>query len=93
MSNLDLFNKRGEFTEPNPATLAALSDPERAAIAKIRDAAKLLDQANQAAQENADALKSTQAEVAALEKIVPRVTRMDLVKQMSADTQRRRAGL
>jgi hypothetical protein len=93
MSNLDLFNKRGEFTEPSPAALAALSEPERAAIARIRDAAAVLDQANVAAEANADAIKTTQAEVARLEKIIPSVTRMDLVKQMSADTQRRRAGL
>jgi hypothetical protein len=91
--NLDLFDKAGRYQAPNAATLAALSEPEQAAIARIRDAAAVLDAANLAAQENADTLKSVQTEIAALEKIVPRVTRIDLVKQMSADTQRRRAGL
>jgi len=91
--NIDLFDKAGRFTEPSPAALAAVTEGERAAIARIRDAAAILDQANVAAQANADEIKATQAEVAKLEKIVPSVTRIDLVKQMSADTQRRRAGL
>jgi hypothetical protein len=91
--NLSLFDKAGRYQAPNAETLAALSDPERAAIARIGEAAAVLDAANVAAKENADALKATQTEIAALEKIVPRVTRIDLVKQMSADTQRRRAGV
>jgi hypothetical protein len=91
--NLNLFSKSGSYQAPDAATLAALSEPERVAIARIADAAAVLDQANRAAQVNADALKSTQSEIAALEKIVPRVTRIDLVKQMSRDTQARRAGL
>ena len=90
--NLDLFSKSGSYQAPDAATLAALSEPERVAIARIADTAAVLDQANQAAQANADTLKSTQAEVAKLEKIIPSVTRIDLVKQMSAETQRRRAG-
>jgi hypothetical protein len=91
--NLNLFDKAGRYQAPNAATLAALSEPERVAVIRVGEAAAMLDQANIAAQANADALKSTQAEVAKLEKIIPSVTRMDLVKQMSADTQRRRAGL
>ena len=91
--NLNLFDKAGRYQAPNAATLAELSDPERNAIARIADAAAVLDAANLAAQANADNLKSTQAEIAALAKIVPTVSRIDLVKQMSADTQRRRAGL
>ena len=91
--NLSLFDKAGRYQAPNAETLAAVSEPERVAIARIAEAAAVLDQANADAKANADEIKLTQSEVAALEKIVPRVTRMDLVKQMSADTQRRRAGL
>lgn len=90
--NLNLFDKTGRFSEPNPAALAALSDPERAAIVRIRDAAAILDQANVAAQANADTLKATQTEIAKLEKIVPKITFNDLAKAQAAETQRRRAG-
>jgi hypothetical protein len=90
--NLNLFDKAGRFTEPSPAALAAVSDPERAAVARVREAAAVLDAANLAALVNADAIEATQAEVAKLEKTIPQITRIDLVKQMSADTQRRRAG-
>jgi hypothetical protein len=93
MSNLNLFDKAGRFTEPSPAALAAISEGERAAVDRVREAAAVLDAANVAAKVNADEIKSTQAEIATLEKTIPKITRMDLVKQMSADTQRRRAGL
>ncbi len=91
--NLSLFDHAGRYQAPDAAKLAALSEPERAAIARIAEAAAVLDAANQAAQVNAETLKATQIEIVALEKIIPRVTRIDLVKQMSADTQRRRAGI
>jgi hypothetical protein len=93
MANLDLFDKAGRFTQPSPETLAALSDPERAAIARIRDASNVLDAANLAAQENADALKSTQTEIAALEKVIPKITFNDLIKAQCRDTAARRAGI
>lgn len=93
MANINPFDSAGRFTEPNPEALAALSDAERVAIARIRDASRALDAANLAAEANADALAGTQGEIAALEKVIPRVTRIDLVKAMAAETQRRRMGL
>lgn len=91
--NLNLFDKAGRFTAPDAAILAALTDPERNAIARIADAANLLDAANLAAQENSDALKLKRDEIAALEKKIPKLTFNDLAKAMAADTQKRRAGL
>lgn len=93
MSNLNLFSKSGQYTPPDAATFAALSDPERVAINRIADAAAVLDAANDAAKANADALKQTQHEIAALEKLVPKITFNDLAKAQCADTQKRRAGL
>ena len=93
MSNLNLFDKAGHYTAPDAATFAALSDPERVAINRIGEAAAVLDHANAATLANAAETKATQAEIAELEKTIPRVTRIDLVKQMMADTQRRRAGV
>jgi hypothetical protein len=93
MSNVSLFDKAGRYTPPDAATFSALSDPERVAINRIADTAAILEAANQAAQANADALKATQAEIAKLAKLVPTVSRIDLVRQQMRDTQRRRSGL
>ena len=93
MANLSLFDKAGHWTEPSVEALAAVTDAERDAIAHVRDAAHALDAANVAFAENESALKSTQAEIAAFEKRVPKIDRITLVKQMMADTQKRRAGL
>jgi hypothetical protein len=51
------------------------------------------DAANIAAQKNAGAIYATQAEIAELERTIPRISRIDLVKEMSRETQLRRAGL
>ncbi len=91
--NLSLFSKSGQWTEPSADALAALTDPERAAVGRIREASQVLDAANADAQQNADALKSVQAEIAALEKVIPKITFNDLIKAQCADTQKRRAGL
>ncbi len=93
MANLSLFDKSGQFSEPSPSTLAALSEGERMAIAHIRDAAAVLDAANADAQENAAALKTVQAAITALEKVLPKTTFNDLIKAQCRDTAARRAGL
>ena len=91
--NINLIDKAGQYRAPDAATFAALTDPERMAISRIGDAAAVLDAANVAAETNATALKSVQAEIRALEKVIPKITFNDLAKQMAADTQRRRAGI
>jgi hypothetical protein len=93
MANLSLFNKSGHYTAPDAATLAALSEPERVAIARICDASHILDAANLAAETNATALKQAQSEIAELEKSIPKITFNDLAKAAAAETMRRRAGL
>ncbi len=93
MANIDMFDKAGRFSEPDPRTLAALTPAERMGVARIRDASRLLDAANGAAQTNADALKSVQAEIAGLEKVIPKITFNDLAKAQARETQRRRAGV
>lgn len=62
-------------------------------IGEIGDARHALDVATAAVGTNEQALADIRLEIAALDKLVPRVSRIDLVKQMSADTMRRRAGL
>jgi hypothetical protein len=59
----------------------------------VHNAEQALADANLAVTVNADALKTVQADIKKLEAIVPRVTRIDLVRQQMADTARRRAGL
>ena len=93
MANLDLFDKRGKFTTPSPAALASLDDGGRVRVAGVGDAAQHLENATAAVESNETALTETRAEIAALEKIVPRSTFHDLIKAQCADTQRRRAGL
>jgi hypothetical protein len=93
MANLNLFNRAGKFTAPSDEALAKLDDTGRACIAHIGDASRALDAATDAISANESKLVETRAEIAALDKIVPRQTFNDLAKQMAADTQRRRAGL
>lgn len=93
MANLDLFDKRGRFTPPSDEVIATLNDATRARVAHVGDAARSLEAATAAIADNESALAQTQAEIIALDKIVPRQTRIDLVKQQCAETQRRRAGI
>lgn len=93
MANLDLFDKRGRFTPPSDEALAALDDAGRARVADIGNASRALDAVAADIANNESALTETQAEIANLDKLVPRQTRIDLVKQQCAETQRRRAGL
>ena len=93
MSKIELFDKRGKFTAPSPDALGKLTPDERAAVERVGMAAQALDAATVAAKENADKLESIQAEIAAIERVIPRVTFNDLIKQQIRDTQRRRAGL
>ena len=93
VANLDLFDKRGTFTAPSDETLAALTDTERANVAHVGDASRALDAVTAAVESNETELKETRAEIAALEKQVPKQTFNDLIKQQCADTQRRLAGL
>jgi phage-related tail protein len=88
-----LFDKQGRFTDPGHEALAALDDAGRARVARVGDASRQLDAATSAIADNEKALAQTQAEITALDKIVPRQTHTDLVKQQIADTARRRAGL
>jgi hypothetical protein len=93
MANLDLFDKRGKFTAPSDGALAALADAERANVARVGDASRDLEAATANIADNEKALADTRAEIVALEKIVPRQSFYDLIKQQCAETQRRRAGL
>jgi hypothetical protein len=93
MANLDLFDKRGRFTAPSDESLARLTDAERANVARVGDASRELETATANIAANETALADTRAEIAALEKLVPKQTFNDLIKQQCADTQRRRAGL
>jgi len=93
MANLDLFDKRGKFCPPTHEALAALDDATRARVANVGDAAGTLETSTAAVESNETGLKETRAEIAALEKQVPKQTFNDLIKQQCADTQRRRAGL
>jgi hypothetical protein len=93
MANFALFDKRGKFTAPSPAALASLDDDGRARVAHVGDAAQHLENATAAVESNETELKETRAEIAVLEKLVPKQTFNDLIKQQCADTQRRRAGL
>jgi hypothetical protein len=93
MANLELFDKRGKFTNPSAASVAALTDAERANVARVGDASSRLENATAAVAANETALAETRAEIVALERIVPTQTFNDLIKQQCADTQRRRAGL
>ena len=52
-----------------------------------------LEAATAAVESNETELKETRAEIATLEKQVPKCTFNDLIKQQCAETQRRRAGL
>lgn len=92
MANLDLFDKRGRFTAPSNEALAPLSDAQRINVAHVGDASRALDATTAAVESNETELKETRAEIAALEKQVPKQTFNDLIKQQCADTQRRRAG-
>lgn len=91
--SITLFDKSGNWIEPSASALEAVTEPERAAIARIRDAAQVLDAANVAAQDHADRLAKVRSEIAALEKITPKISFNDLAKAMARDTQRRRMGL
>jgi len=91
--NLNLFSKSGAWQEPNADALAALTDPERAAVGRIREASQVLDAVNADALKNSDALKSVQVEIATLEKKLPRTTFNDLIKAQCRATALRRAGL
>ena len=93
MANLDLFSSKGRFTAPSNEALAPLSDADRANIGHVSDASRALEAATAAVESNETELKETRAEIVALEKLVPRQTFNDLIKQQCAETQRRRAGL
>jgi hypothetical protein len=92
MANLDLFDKRGRFTPPSDEALAALDDASRTRVADIGNAARALDAATDAIANNESALTETRAEIAKLEKLVPKQTFNDLIKQQCAETARRRMG-
>lgn len=92
MANLDLFDKRGKFTAPSPEALATLTDTRRANVARVSNAAQRVEDITVAIAANELATKEVQAEIAALEKLVPRQTRIDLVKQMCRETVLRRSG-
>ena len=92
MANLGLFDSKGRFTNPSDEALAALDDAGRARVADIGDASRALNAATSAIADNERALAETRAEIVALDKLVPRQTFNDLIKQQCADTQRRRAG-
>lgn len=92
--NPELFDTRsGKFIAPSPDTINALTPDVRAAVESVRMASEQLDAANLAVETNADKLKSVQAEIAAIEKKIPRLTFHDLIKAQIRDTQLRRAGL
>jgi hypothetical protein len=93
MANLGLFDSKGRFTNPSDEALAALDDAGRARVADIGNASRALDAVASAIADNESTLAQTQAEIVTLDKIVPRQTRIDLVKAQCAETQRRRAGL
>jgi len=93
MANLGLFDSKGRFTNPSDEALAAFDDAGRARVANIGNAARAFDAATAAIADNESALAETRAEIVALDKLVPRQTRIDLVKAQCAETQRRRAGL
>jgi hypothetical protein len=59
----------------------------------VHNAEQALADANLAVTVNADALKTVQAEIAALERVIPKVTFHDLISAQIRDTQKRRAGL
>jgi hypothetical protein len=94
MAEIALFDKSGRFAfNPDPATLASLDDATRAHIDGVRVAAGNLDGATTAVTQAEQALRDTRAEIAAIEKVLPRMTHTDLAKQFIADSNRRRAGL
>ncbi len=97
MAAISLFNTKGVFTPPDPATLAALTDAERPNVAAVGVAAGNLDGAAAAVTQAEQALRDTRAEIAAIEKSLPKMSSSDahtaLAKQFIADSNRRRAGL
>jgi hypothetical protein len=88
-----LFDKSARFTPPDAATLASLDDATRTRIDGVRVAAGNLDDATTAVTQAEQALRETRAEIAAIEKVLPRMTHTDLAKAFIADSNRRRAGL
>lgn len=92
MMNLNLFNGQ-TFTPPDADTLAKLSPAMRAHVGHIADAAALVADAQAAVELNERDLRETREEIKALDKIMPRETRIDLVRQQMAETQKRRMGL
>ncbi len=93
MSQIVLFDTKGRFVHPASETLAALTDAERANVAAVGVAAGNLDGATTAVTQAEQALRETRAEIAAIEKVLPRQTHTDLAKAFIADSNRRRAGL
>jgi len=93
MAEIHLFDRTGKFTCPPTEALAALTDAERANVTRVGDAFGRLETATAAIESNETELKETRAEIAALEKQVPKCTFNDLIKAQCADTQRRQAGL
>jgi hypothetical protein len=99
MAEIALFDKSGRFVfnSTDPATLASLDDATRARIDGVRVAAGNLDDATAAVTQAEQQLRDTRAEIAAIEKSLPKMSSSDahtaLAKQFIADSNRRRAGL
>jgi len=93
MTALNLFDTAGRYIAPSAEIIATLTEAERTALDRIAEAAGALEAAKLAAKANGDKLAATQAEIAAIEKVIPKITFNDLAKAMAAETQKRRAGL
>lgn len=93
MTNLLLFDSKGVYTPPSSDVLAKLTPAVRTAVENVGKASRNLQTATLAVEEAQARLAIVRAEIALVEKLLPKITQVDLAKQFIADSNRRRAGL
>jgi hypothetical protein len=92
-NNLELFDRKGTFVQPSDDVMAKLTPELRTLIGHVGDAAHNLESAMLAIAEAEQELKTVRAEIELAEKQMPRQSRIDLVRDMIATGNKRRAGL
>lgn len=89
--SLNLFDSRGNFIA-NPAVIDQLSPDVRQAVERVGEASKQLSAATAARTDAEQQLKATRADIAEIEKTMPKMSHTDLARQFINDSNRRRAG-
>lgn len=89
--SLNLFDSRGNFIAPR-AVIDQLSPDVRRTVEAVEAASKQLSAATAARADAEQQLKDVRADIAEIEKTMPRMSHTDLARAFINDSNRRRAG-